>query len=441
MTEKEQTALKNLIDGLREQFQPYDKVEQIQADMMELQQRANKTSEGGILLLTGPSRSGKSKLLKDHALRFPRQPRAILFEEKQWFDRVPVLIMDVPDTNTKNLTERFLAKLLGTTTRDVKNAGNSRFIITEDIAEIVKQREVRLTIFDEAHQGIDTKSSDRIKETATVFKDFSNYGTNSLVVAGTDRVLRLIDASPEFAGRVLYDHELTPFRIDHPQEWATFLDLLDVIDDYLRDNVFGKKSGLIKKALSEPFTPGSRPHRPCRNACRAWGEGGDHGHGGWGFRAKGDHAGSSCAGIPKKSVASRDPQPVSRAAGEAREGYARPRHRDPKPWSGTQDEPGWRSARLIFIGRGRSASRPNPSTTRACRASSCALPAGSVSVLRIGSRRWRDCASRDRPYRRPGWRSWRKSLVRRPAGWSEPHTGRRSGSLTMPSWGVRSTGS
>lgn len=258
MTEKEQTALKNLVDGLREQFQPYNKVEQIQADMMELQQRANETSEGGILLLTGPSRSGKSKLLKDHALRFPRQPRAILFEEKQWFDRVPVLIMDVPDTNTKNLTERFLAKLLGTTTRDVKNAGNSRFIITEDIAEIVKQREVRLTIFDEAHQGIDTKSPDRIKETATVFKDFSNYGTNSLVVAGTDRVLRLIDASPEFAGRILYDHELTPFRIDHPQEWATFLDLLDVIDDYLRDNVFGKKSGLIKEVLSKPLHSGGR---------------------------------------------------------------------------------------------------------------------------------------------------------------------------------------
>lgn len=258
MTEEEQRALKELIDGVREQFQPYDKVQQIQADMMELQQRANKTSEGGILMLTGPSRSGKSKLLKDHALRFPRQPKAILVDDKQWFDRVPVIYMEVPDTTTKNLTERYLARLLGITTAEVKNAGNSRFIITEDIAEIVKQREVRLTIFDEAHQGIDSKSLDRIKETATVLKDFSNYGTNSLVVAGTDQVLRLIDASPEYAGRVLYDHELTPFRIDHPQEWGTFLELLDVIDDYLRDNVFGKTSGLNGAKLSIPLHEAGR---------------------------------------------------------------------------------------------------------------------------------------------------------------------------------------
>ena len=258
MTEAEQTTLMELVDGLHEEFLPYDKVAEIQTDMDTLRNRKNKASEGGILMVTGPSRSGKSKLLKDYAFRFPRQPKAILCDDRQWFDRVPVLYMEVPDTNTKNLTERYLARLLGTTTGDVKGAGNSRFTITEDIAEIIKQRQVRLTIFDEAHQGIDTKSLDRIKEMATVLKDFSNYGTNSLVVAGTDRVLRLIEASPEFAGRVIYDHELTPFRIDHPQEWATFLELLDVIDDYLRDNVFGKKSGLIKKLLSEPLHSAGR---------------------------------------------------------------------------------------------------------------------------------------------------------------------------------------
>ena len=235
---------------------PYDKVEDIQRDMLELQTRENNSSEGGILMLTGPARSGKSKLLRDHAARFPRQPRAILFEERQWFDRVPVLFFEVPDTNTKNLTERYLATLLGITTREVNNAGRSRFIITEDIGTILQQREVRLTIFDEAHQVIDTKATDRIKETATVFKDFSNQGTTSLVIAGTDRVLRLIDASPELAGRILYDHELAPFRVDHPGEWSTFLDLLDVIDDYLCSNVFGTKSGLAGPSLSMPLHAG-----------------------------------------------------------------------------------------------------------------------------------------------------------------------------------------
>jgi energy-coupling factor transporter ATP-binding protein EcfA2 len=258
MTEAERAAVNVRIDRLHEEFLPYDKVAEIQIDIERLQTRDNGGSEGGILLLTGPSRSGKSKLLKDHASRYNRTEKAILIEGRQWFDRVPVVYMEVPDTNTKNLNERYLATLLGTSTKDVHKSGASRFMLQDDIKELVTTMEVQLTIFDEAHQGIDTKSVERTKETAVVFKDYSNWGKNSLVVAGTERVLRLIEASPEFSGRVVYDHELTPFEIDDPAGWRTFLDLLDVIDDYLCREVFGRKSGLAEPKLATPLLLAAR---------------------------------------------------------------------------------------------------------------------------------------------------------------------------------------
>ena len=77
MNDDDRNHLHAQVTALREIYLPYAKLDDIQRDLGILFHRENGGSEGGILFLTGPSRSGKKKVLADYERPPPPQPGAI----------------------------------------------------------------------------------------------------------------------------------------------------------------------------------------------------------------------------------------------------------------------------------------------------------------------------------------------------------------------------
>lgn len=242
--------LHDQITALREIYLPYQALDDIQQDLEILRQRDNRGSEGGILILTGPSRSGKTKVLKDFARLHPEQPGAIRKPNGEFATRKPVVCVKVPDTNEKNLTERLLAALLGVETREVKGMGTRRFDIQDEILQVAAEIETKLVVLDEAHQGIGNRDLKSVGVMSTVLKDLVNGCVFSMAVAGTDRARALQEASDEFRERCIYDYTLDAFNWDNAEHRRVLADVLREYDEHLRENVFGRLSGLAEPGIA-----------------------------------------------------------------------------------------------------------------------------------------------------------------------------------------------
>lgn len=249
MTTADRLHLNAQVTALREIYLPYEKLDEIQADLEILRLRENGGSEGGILFLTGASRSGKTKVLADYERLHPEQPGAIQKPNGEFATRKPVVRIKVPDANEKNLTERLLAKLLGVSTRDVKGMGSRRTDIQEDIWRVAQETETRLVMLDEAHQAIG-RNGNNADVVATLLKDLANECVFGLAVAGTDRAVALKTANDEFKKRCIYNHALEPLSWDKPRDRRILLDVLQEYDLHLREHVFGRFSGLTNPEVA-----------------------------------------------------------------------------------------------------------------------------------------------------------------------------------------------
>ena len=198
MASADRQHLHDQVTALREIYLPYKKLEQIQRDLDILMRRDNGGSEGGVLILTGPTRCGKTKVLKDFARLHPEQPGAIQKPNGEFATRKPVVGTNMPDTNEKNLTERLLATLLGVPTREVKGMGTRRFDIQDDILDVAREIQTGLVWLDEAHQCISNRDPRSAQIMAGVLKDLSNAGVFGIAVVGTEAARALQTASAEF---------------------------------------------------------------------------------------------------------------------------------------------------------------------------------------------------------------------------------------------------
>ncbi len=253
MTSTDRAELCRRANALREVFSPYERVRSVHADIATLHARDNGASEGGVLTLLGDTRSGKTKILRSYARQHPHVPKGRQGPNGEFADLMEVVLLRVPDTTVKNLLERLLATLTNVSTAQLKGAGTRRFDIQEDIVAVAKAVGLRLIMLEEAHQAIDTKNQSIIRSVAGVLKDLTNEARFSLVVSGTMEARRLFEVSPELEGRVLYEHELTPLSWDDLAERDMFLGVLEDLDEYLKDEVFGELSGLSKERFAKPL--------------------------------------------------------------------------------------------------------------------------------------------------------------------------------------------
>ena len=248
------------INGLREVFVPYGRVVAVQDDIGRLHRRDNGGSEGGVLTLLGDSRSGKTKILRDYKAQHPTVVKGLVDEEGDHADLMEVVLLRVPDTSIKNFLERLLAVLSNLTTTQVKGKGSRRFDIQEDIVAIARTVGLRLILLEEAHQGIDSKNANTARAMAGVLKDLTNESRFSMVISGTFEARRLIDASPELAGRVLFEHEMRPLEWRVGSDRTMFLDVLRELDEHLKEHVFGRLSNLTSDAIARPLLEAGLGH-------------------------------------------------------------------------------------------------------------------------------------------------------------------------------------
>ena len=85
---------------------------------------------------------------------------------------------------------------------------------------------------------------------STVLKDLVNGCVFSMAVAGTERARALQEASDEFRDRCIYEYKLEAFNWDNLDHRRILSDVLREYDEHLRENVFGRLSGLAEPEIA-----------------------------------------------------------------------------------------------------------------------------------------------------------------------------------------------
>lgn len=234
-----EAALIKQLSELRLHYVEYEYLTEIKADLEWLLTRDNKASEGGCMLLTGQSGSGKSKFIEEFCLGYPRMPHAVIDQRGNKCDHAPVIKVPVPDSTMKGLTKVLYRILVGV---DAPNRMD-RFGLTEAVKHCTRLMGTKLIIFEETHNVINRKTDKVTHELGDFFKDLLNEGQFCLVIVGIEDAKKIVTSNPELERRVILAHELKPFNWNDTSQRNDFKHLLGTFDDRLEE-IFGQASGL-----------------------------------------------------------------------------------------------------------------------------------------------------------------------------------------------------
>lgn len=245
----DQARLKALIAGvgaIRQHYIEHDRLLEVKEELATLLDRDNRGSEGGCLPLIGQSGSGKTKLITDFVSEHPRRKHVLVTERGEKADHAPVVLVSVPDAGLKPLMERLYTAVSGMPPSDSRR----RFDLREETVRLTEEMQTSVVIFEETHQAFG-KKAELVEQVSTFFKDLLNDAPFSIVLAGTEEVLRLFKASKELDRRKLDVLTLDPFPWNDPGAAARpeFLDILAEFDDQLAA-VLGSRSGLDSPAMA-----------------------------------------------------------------------------------------------------------------------------------------------------------------------------------------------
>ena len=233
------------ITAIRGLFRPYPKVKAIIEAIQPLARRNNAKTEGPVNLPLGPTRSGKSHLLSALLKEFPREQKAIFDDDGNFADRIPVIVVRVRKGSRKQIAEAIYRELVGRPPADVLR--KSRYTEEDVVAEIKRigtACELKLVVLDEAHQALTLRSAEGVKDIASFVKDLSNLAVFSILVVGTRKALKLINADDELQSRTTRILKMLPFAWV-AEDVAIWTKLVRDIDKRLTE-VFGGSSGLAE---------------------------------------------------------------------------------------------------------------------------------------------------------------------------------------------------
>ena len=241
-------ALRAGATSIRGSFTSHAALERILRAVAALITRNNKGSEGPVHALVGMTRSGKSHLLRVFLDEHAKEPVKVTRPNGDFAFQKPVVYLKFLGNTTKGLTEAIYQAITGNQAEAVLGKGCKQSYILDEIIRYRKECGVRLLILDEAHQSILNKSDHAAKEVAKLVKDLSNSFFSVLIV-GTEELIRLINADPELQARVTKTHRIHPFTRDDA-DMHIWEKILEGMDDVLNRNVFGKTSHLSAKDLA-----------------------------------------------------------------------------------------------------------------------------------------------------------------------------------------------
>lgn len=212
------------VEAIRAWFVLHDGLEGVRRDFVRLHRRDNSHGESGCLLLHGPARSGKTRLILDYVKDHPPT-------ELSDGDRQEVVFVRAPYPCTpKNLVEKIAKELGHPRPSRVGLRGGRMFDLMDVVLHYVRELGVRLMFIDEIHQMIDGRGDAGLRAGATLLKDLINEGEFCIVASGTSAATRIFEAHDELRGRLLAVHELRPFDWYDAAQRDTFRALLDEMD-------------------------------------------------------------------------------------------------------------------------------------------------------------------------------------------------------------------
>lgn len=229
--DKDKNLLLRKVEAIRAWYVRYPELEAIRMQFDRLLGRDNSPGEAGCLLLQGPTRAGKTRLILDYVDDHPPSTR-------ENGDRQEVVFIRAPYPCTpKNLMERVARELGHPRPGAIRAKGVERggrlFDVMDVVLEYARELGVRLMFIDEIHQMIDQKNHRAVVDGATLLKDLVNAATFCLVLSGTPAAQRIVEAHDELNGRLLGNFKIEAFDWYDAERRTTFINLLAGFDEQL----------------------------------------------------------------------------------------------------------------------------------------------------------------------------------------------------------------
>ena len=172
-----------------------------------------------LLLLTGPSRSGKTAILTRLQRQFPSTT-------SEGADCRPIIMHTLLEkTSIKELATGLLIKLgdgapdKGTRARKLDRVGHH-----------LREQGVKAIILDEGHHLIDSDSSKVIYSVSESIKNLLNLGLCPIVLSGMPQTEIVVEENPQLQGRLFSRCRLTGLDWRNPDERKTFRLILHRFD-------------------------------------------------------------------------------------------------------------------------------------------------------------------------------------------------------------------
>ena len=204
----------------------------------------------GVEVLVGPSRSGKTALLKEILdLAPPRREAGRQI--------VPILYVPVSaGTAPKDLPLGVIEALGVPTPRERMRASE----LFGFMAAQLKLARVELTLFDEASHLVDVGSRTPPRLASDWFKDFYERTQISFVLSGVYRLRKLIASNEQLRNRTRQPIDLMPYRWDFPNERRSFAGCVNAFMSVFEAEGYAFSLDMSADALYRQFYAASAGH-------------------------------------------------------------------------------------------------------------------------------------------------------------------------------------
>jgi len=189
-----------------------------------------------LLLLLGPSRSGKSLILERFESKFPP------FEEETGFVR-PIVYISIPEKSTIKALLTALLQAYG----DPKSEMGTTVNKLARVKLHIQEQRTQLLILDEGHHLFDPDADRLTYSVSESIKSILNLGLCPLVLAGMPHTSEVVNRNPQLKGRLLDVVKLNGLRWNHDKEQVLFRAILYKFE---KESGFPAPSGLSGKELA-----------------------------------------------------------------------------------------------------------------------------------------------------------------------------------------------
>ena len=255
-----------VIRNLRKLFVDYRFTNDVLQELQNLHMYGGSGDIASCLLVTAPSRAGKSVTIKKYMENFPEGG-------DQYNDRMPILLIDVPSPCTiKALAEKMLTEL-----GDLRPSSGSAAAMMERVSRLIKDLGVELIILDE-FQHLGELESAR-KQVANTIKALLNDGLVPIVLVGLPEAEEVLNAEPQLANRCYGRVRIRPLIAKDAKEFKAFRSLLSKFEaalPFMAESNLQKPStalrihrhtegllGKVERLIENAMLIAIREQRPC----------------------------------------------------------------------------------------------------------------------------------------------------------------------------------